>query len=178
MWYGQFHKRNFYTQKQPLNINGRDKLIGGDKMNKTLCLVAICILLITKTAIAETPVEIISDTPDSAGQRLVFAAKERIRASSSLGIYFDQTVPRMQVRIVTLDQSPSNPGYSTVYSVVFLWNNPKLPFPIYLSQRVGYCGSKRVDECADRLVANIAEESEPMARLDQRQVKPVKKTKR
>lgn len=147
-------------------------------MKNLSCLVAICILLIAEPAIAETPVEIISNTPDSVGQRLVFAAKERIRASSSLGIYFDQTVPRMQVRIVTLEKSPSSPGYSTVYSVVFLWNNPKLPFPIYLTQQVGYCGSERIHECADRLVANIAEESEPMARLDQRQVKPVKKTKR
>ena len=71
----------------------------------------------------------------------------------------------MQVNVVTLDQNTSNPGYSSAYAVVILWNNPDQPFPFYLTQYVGYCGSSRVRECADGLVANISEQADRIIKL-------------
>ena len=136
-------------------------------MRKLIHLAVICCIFIGKSALAEMPIEIISTTPDVVGQRLVFALKEGIRSSSSLGISFDQSKARMQVNVVTLDQSTSSPGYSTVYAVVILWNNPAQPFPFYLTQYVGYCGSSRVRECADGLVANISEQSDSLLKLFQ-----------
>jgi hypothetical protein len=136
-------------------------------MKNLIRLAAICCIFIGKSALAEMPVEIISTAPDVVGQRLVFALKEGIRSSSSLGISFDQSKARMQVNVVTLDQSTSSPGYSTVYAVVILWNNPTQAFPLYLTQYVGYCGSSRVRECADGLVANVSEQSDGLLKLFQ-----------
>src|SRR5690348_15967835 len=108
-------------------------------MQKLICLTVLCFGFICKPALAVMPVEVQSKTPDMVGQRLVFAFKEGIRSSASLGISFDESTPRMQVSVVTLDQNPSMPGYSTVYSVVILWNNPAQVLPYYLQQYVGYC---------------------------------------
>jgi hypothetical protein len=138
---------------------------GGKSMQNILRLVVIICFLIAEAAFAEMPVEVISTTPDTVGQRLVFAMKEGIRTSASLGISFDQTKPRMQVNVVTLDQNSPNPGYSSAYSVVVLWNNPEQVFPFYLTQYVGYCGSSRVRECADGLVANVSEKADEIIKL-------------
>ncbi|WP_157288443.1 hypothetical protein [Uliginosibacterium gangwonense] len=122
---------------------------------------------VTQFAIAEMPVEISSTTPDYVGQRLVFALKEEIRRSTSLGITFDRNKPRLQVNIVTLDPNSSMPGYSTSYSMVILWNNPSQPFPFYLTQFVGTCGNSRILECADGLTANVSDQSDNMLKLFQ-----------
>ena len=115
---------------------------------------------------AQMQIEVNATAPDQVGQRLVYAVKEGIRTSSSLALTFDQNKPRMQVNVVTLDQSASAPGFSTVYSVVILWNNPgNQIFPYYLMQYAGFCGSSRVKECADSLVANISEQSDSMLKL-------------
>ncbi len=134
-------------------------------MRNILRFVVISGFLIAEAVFAEMPVEVISRTPDTVGQRLVFAMKEGIRTSASLGISFDQTKPRMQVNVVTLDQNSSNPGYSTTYSLVILWDNPEQVFPFYLTQYVGYCGSNRVRECADDLVASVSEKSDEIIKL-------------
>jgi hypothetical protein len=132
---------------------------------KLLLRLAVILLASTSSAWAEMLVEINSTSNDTVGQRLVYYLKEGIRSSSSLGISFDQKQARLQVNVVTLDQDTRIPGYSTVYSVVILWNNPEKPFPFYLNQLVGYCGSGRVRECADGLVANVSEQADNIIRL-------------
>jgi hypothetical protein len=126
--------------------------------------IALLMLMLSAVACAQMPVEINSTSNDTAGQRLVFSVKEGVRRSSSLVLELDQNKARMQVNIVTLDQDPRNPGYSTVYSVVILFKNPAQPFPFYLTQYVGYCGSSRVRECGDSLVANISEQADEILR--------------
>ena len=130
-------------------------------------LTLLCFCFFTQLTFAEMPVEIKSTTPDSVGQRLVFALKESIRSSTSLGISFDQSKPRMQVNIVTLDQNTTDSGYSTAYAMVILWNNPAAPFPFYLTHIVGYCGTSRVRECADNLIAHISEQADSLLKLFQ-----------
>lgn len=126
-----------------------------------------CCCFFTQLAFAEMPVEINSTAPDFVGLRLVYALKEGIRSSNSLGISFDQSKPRMQLNVSTIDRDTTNPGTSTVYSVVILWNNPDKPLPLYLVQLLGQCGSSRVQECADGIVANVSEEADRVFKLFQ-----------
>lgn len=125
----------------------------------------LLIMTLPRLANAAMPVEIIQTTGDTVGQRLVYYVKEGIRASNSMTLAFDEKTPRMQVEIVTIDQNPANPGYSTAYSFVVLWENPNQPFPFYLNQYVGYCGANRVRACADDLVANISQNSDEIIKL-------------
>lgn len=114
---------------------------------------------------ATMPVEIVQTTSDSVGQRLVYYVKEDIRASDSMTLTFNEKIPRLQVQIVTIDENPANPGYSTAYSFVVLWENPKELFPFFLNNYVGYCGADRVRACASDLVANISENSDEIIKL-------------
>lgn len=120
---------------------------------------------VPRLANATMPVEIVQTTADSVGQRLVYYVKEGLRASNSMTLAFDAKTSRMQVEIVTIDQNPANPGYSTAYSFVILWENPNQPFPFYLNQYVGYCGADRVRACADDLVADISQNSDAIIKL-------------
>jgi hypothetical protein len=134
-------------------------------MRTFLCTISFLLCLVCSPALALMQVEVSATTSDTVGQRLVFALKEGIRRSSSLALSFDQSKPRIQVNVVTLDQSTSTPGNSTVYAVVILWNNPAQLFPFYLTQYVGHCGSSRVVECADGLVAGVSEQSDSLLKL-------------
>lgn len=125
----------------------------------------VCLIGSATLAEAKMPVEINNTTPDTVGQRLVYALKEGIRTSSSLDITFDSSKPRLQVKVVTLDTDVKGSGYSTTYSVVILWNNPDNFAPFYLTQYVGYCGTSRVVECANGLVANVSEQSDEILKL-------------
>jgi hypothetical protein len=118
----------------------------------------------TLADVARIPVEVVATAEDSVGKRLVYFVKEGIRSSSSLDLTVDGIL-RIKLLIVTLDQNSSRPGYSTAYSVVVTWVNPQQPFPFYLTQYVGYCGSNRVQECAQGLVASTAEQAEFVVRM-------------
>ncbi len=130
-------------------------------------LLSCCILLLSVAAHAEPfkmPVEVVATAEDSVGRRLVYFVKEGIQSSSTLELSISPELG-LRVMIVTLDQDSRNPGYSTAYSFVVTWVNKQQPFPYFLNQSVGYCGSSRVQECAQGLVANIAENSESVLRL-------------
>jgi hypothetical protein len=106
------------------------------------------------------PVEVAATANDSVGSQLVYQVKEGLRRSTSLELILNDSAVRLQARIVTLDQDPGNPGNATVYSVVLNWVNPKQPFPFYLTQYTGYCGSTVVRSCAETIVSKISEESD------------------
>lgn len=131
-------------------------------------LPAFVFLLATSMAataqVPRMPVEVSATTPDMVGQRFVYFIKQDINSSSTLSLTLNNDL-RMQLLIVTLDQDPLRPGNSTAYSVVLTWMNPKQPFPFYLDQYVGYCGSSRVRECAQDIVANTSNEAEQILRL-------------
>lgn len=125
----------------------------------------LAVATITHAAgVPEMPIQVNATSNDMVGQRFVYFVKEDIRSSSSLTLTIDSTL-RMQLLIVTLDQNPTSPGNSTAYSVVLTLVNPQQPFPFYLNQYVGYCGSSRVKECAQDIVANTADEAEQVIRL-------------
>jgi hypothetical protein len=134
-------------------------------------VIAVLLSLVTGVCHAGMPVEVEATGDDSVGRQLVFKIKEGIRSSSSMNMSFDDAEARMQVHVVTLEQSSDSPGYSTVYSVVITWNNPEQPFPFYLNQYTGYCGLNRVQSCADGIVADVSEASDAVLKLLARALK-------
>lgn len=95
---------------------------------------------------------IVEDTSrEAVGGRLSFAIKERIRASSGFRLVTSRDEALYRISLVTLDDKS---GYSTVYSVVFAAWQPQSNTWTYLNNIVGTCGSNRITECADGLVAD------------------------
>jgi hypothetical protein len=123
------------------------------------------LLLCSPAAQAAMPIQVISDADDSVGSRLVYGIKEQIRKSSSLELSLNDSVPRLQARIVTMDQNPKNPGVSTVYSLVVTWNNPAQPFSFFLTQYTGYCGAERINACADTVISKVSEVSDQVIHM-------------
>ena len=130
-----------------------------------LTTAAILLVAVASTAHAEMPIEVRSKADDLVGQRLVYFLKEGIRTSSSLGLSFDEKKFRLQVNIVTLEQNLQNPGYSTVYSMVITWKIPNQPYPLYMDNWVGYCGTVRVKECAESLLADVSQKADEVIRV-------------
>lgn len=128
-------------------------------------LIAAALLLASGVCRAEMPVEVQTTGDDPVGKQLAYWVKEGIRSSSSMKIEFDDSKVRLQVSMVTLEQTPSSPGLSTVYSVVLTWQNPDQPFPFFLNQYTGYCGASRVQSCADGIVADVSEASDSIIKL-------------
>jgi hypothetical protein len=133
--------------------------------------VILGILLVAVSSIAEAqmPVEVVSSGQDPVGQRLVYFFKDAIRRSSTFTLSLEENLG-FRVSIVTLDpeQRRTAEGYWTVYSATWTWNNPEQPFPFYLQQVVGTCGSNRVRECADSLLVVTNDQLERVARLIRR----------
>lgn len=95
---------------------------------------------------------VVEDTArEPVGGRLVYAVKERLRISSGLKLVANANDALFRFAIVTLDDKS---GYSTVYSVVFAAWQPQSGTWTYLTNIVGTCGSSRLSECADGLVAD------------------------
>ncbi|MEK8049216.1 hypothetical protein AACH10_03095 [Ideonella sp. DXS22W] len=101
---------------------------------------------------------IVEDTANEAvGGRLAFAVKERIRSSSGFKLVTARGDAVYRISLVTLDDKS---GYSTVYSVVFAAWQPQTNTWTYLNNIVGTCGSNRIVECADGLVADADKTAE------------------
>jgi len=101
-------------------------------------------------------VSIAATADDLVGGRLVYAIKEGVRRSAGMQLVNRVQDGLIQVKIVTLDPDKDNKsGSRTIYSVVWTlqtFHNP--PVTMYLTNSVGFCGSARVAQCADGLVAD------------------------
>lgn len=130
-------------------------------------LLLIILILIFSILLAEDfimPVMVDYSGDDSVGGRLVYEFKEEIKKSESMRLSLIDEFG-IRISIITMDSNKSDTGYSTVYSIVWLWNTPGDPFPFYLTSSVGYCGSSRVSEVAKDLVAATYEQSEAMLKV-------------
>jgi hypothetical protein len=130
---------------------------------KRVVLMAI-LLSVTALARAATRVEIEASTVDTVGARLVYAIKERIRASLSLEQTLVQSKARMKITIVTSAWNRDSPNVATMYSVVIFVAIPERT-DYALQQYVGSCGSDVLHQCADSLVAHIDEEADKIKKL-------------
>lgn len=102
----------------------------------------------------QTPVYVSYGEKDIVGSRLVYALRERLRASHGLKLVDSESDSFIQIRLVTVD--PDDNSASTVYSaVITLTQLGNSSAKIYWTNLVGVCGSNRVVSCADGLAANI-----------------------
>jgi hypothetical protein len=103
----------------------------------------------SKVAVVDTVPE-----GDGVGRQLVYHVKEGLRASRSMVLVpLDES--EVQVRILTLDPEAGSQSanHMTVYAAVWTYyGSPKLT-PYYYTSIVGECGSARVGQVADELVA-------------------------
>ncbi|MBI4996271.1 MAG: hypothetical protein HZA62_09000 [Rhodocyclales bacterium] len=119
--------------------------------------VGIVLAALTSTAAAQMNIVVEDTARDAVGGRLAFAIKERIRSSAGFTLAPSREEALIRMSIVTLDDKS---GYSTVYSVVFSAWQPESGTWTYLNNIVGTCGSNRITECADGLVADADKASE------------------
>jgi hypothetical protein len=93
---------------------------------------------------------------DDVGVRLGYALKESIRRSSGMKLVDLEEDGRIAVRMVTINADSDRQGTQsqTIYSVVFTAETfHDTPVTMYLTNYVGYCGSSRIQSCAERLTA-------------------------
>ena len=94
---------------------------------------------------------------DPVGQRVSFKVREGIRKSQSMKLeekYIDSV---MQVSILCSDPDTGSKGNWSNYATVITVMNTKGSLDFQVNNFIASCGTKRVDECAEGLVANIDE---------------------
>ncbi len=134
-------------------------------MKYRLILLLILLYSITKAQNYDVlSVEFRHTGDDAVGTRLAYNVREEIRDSKSMNLTYDDDKVRMQLILVTLEPGNSN-SYSTVYSATWVWNNPEQPFPFYITSVVGTCGTSRVSEVAQDLVAQTDKHLNDLRRL-------------
>jgi len=128
-------------------------------MRSTRVAALIISLMASLPAQAEVAVQVVHSGDDSIGQRLAYFYKEALRNSSEFVVALDPQLG-FRVRLITLDPTERETGYSTVYSAVWTWNNPEEPYDFYLTTVVGTCGSNRVKGCAEDLLVTTSQQFE------------------
>ena len=119
---------------------------------KRIILTIACLL--AGTAQAGMPVEIEANAQDMAGSRLVYAIKERLRASSTMEQTFVQSKMRLKLNIVTMDRGLESTGLATIYSAAIVLSIPDQT-DMFLTHYVGDCGINRLAGCADYIIAGM-----------------------
>jgi hypothetical protein len=94
---------------------------------------------------------------DAVGGRLAFAIKERIRSSNGFSLASTKADAFFGIHLVTLENKSNN---MTTYSIVFTAWQPETGTWTYLNNIVGTCGSNRITDCADGLVADADKAAE------------------
>lgn len=126
----------------------------------------LCLLLFAAAAMANAqerktylPVHLYSQCDnDSVGQRLAYKVREGLRRSSSMKVADNYSESLIMMSLVCLDPSTGDNGTISRYSYSITFLNNKGYYDYQLTHGVGNCGTLRVDECADRLVAGIDSE--------------------
>jgi hypothetical protein len=111
-------------------------------------------------AITLLKVSVTCSTDDSVGSRLCFAVKEKIRASRGFELVDDQTNGgTCVIHIVSVDTGDNGnaSAVATVYTVI-----TSRPYPIeaYLTTVVHLIGTKRVEDIAEDVVADLEQDTD------------------
>jgi hypothetical protein len=129
----------------------------------SLVFLAICLLLaFTFPALALTEeigankifVKVDGQGGDSIGDILIYQVKELIRDSKRFTLIDLEDESKegvFVVQILTLEGDKN--GNSTIYSINWLLKIQGVPVRYNLSNTIGYCGRKRVEKAAKRIVA-------------------------
>ena len=122
-------------------------------------MMGFLLLIAAASASAQVTVYVSVTAPDAVGGRLAYSIKEGIRRSTAMQLVDREQDGFVRVNLVTLDPDKTSPGIRTIYSVVWTTETfHKIPVTMYLTNRVGICGSDHVLQCAESLVAGTDEQ--------------------
>lgn len=102
------------------------------------------------------------EASDNVGSRLAYSIKEGIRRSSGMQLVDQAERSFWGLSLVTLDPDQQT-AQRTVYSLVWTMRLPG-GTRSYVTHKVGICGSTRVAECADQIVAETDRKASDFAR--------------
>jgi hypothetical protein len=99
---------------------------------------------------------------DNVGQRVAFAVREAVRSSHGYELVSGPSA-LLRVYLVSLDPDRENDGHRTAISYVLAMRNlnefregfPASWYPIYLTSGIVTCGTNRVQETAQSIVAKL-----------------------
>lgn len=115
----------------------------------------LSLLVVAGNALAQVKVYLDATARDMVGGRLAYSIKEGIRRSAAMKLVDREQDGFVRVNLVTLDPDKTgSSGIRTIYSVV--WTTQTFhttPVTMYLTNSVGICGSDRVSQCAESIVA-------------------------
>lgn len=132
-------------------------------------LFSIIILCVATSSVdAKTSVEVVGNSDDNLGLRLIFLVKERVRSTTSLELTFDEEKPRLRVSVVVIDPTKSLEARSSgrvLYSVVIVNASKGVKYSYHLDNYINSIGRDRLDDAAEEIVARISEYSDVLANL-------------
>ena len=92
---------------------------------------------------------------DSVGERIGYKVREGIRKSTSMTTVESISDSIVQMSIVCIDPDPDQAGSVSRYSYAITTTNTDGHYDFLITHGVGSCGTRRVDECSEGLVADI-----------------------
>lgn len=92
---------------------------------------------------------------DVVGQRLAFKIREGLNASSSMKAVDEYGEALVEISLVCLRPDENANGSISRYSYQVTLINPKDHYDFALTHGVGSCGTQRVAECAEGIVATV-----------------------
>jgi hypothetical protein len=132
----------------------KNKAGGGRVLRFAIACVSLLVSNLIGAAEADEhkiPVFVAARTDGVTGERLAFALKEQIRASQSMTLVPIENAAAYQVLLSTMDMKDE---YRTIYSVAWAFTSvPPGGLPSLADSRLGVCGEKVIDQCANTLVA-------------------------
>jgi hypothetical protein len=122
-------------------------------------MIAVCFVLMPQTAMAQLKiaVEVGHQGKDPVGSRLAYQVKEGIRRSAGLRLT-NSNEPRAIMRLITVGMT-EYPQTSSIYGYTLTHVGAGVG-EMFMISGVGECGSKVVNEIAERLIATIDKEVE------------------
>jgi hypothetical protein len=132
-------------------------------------------LLATLLVIGSNPLAVLAQTQrspivvehsgkDSVGQRLAFELREVIRASQSMRLVTAREAsPRIVIYLITIENNQAVPGTATTAAMTIAYDSDaSAALGNLLTTVVQNCGTKRTQECARDLAADIDQELEKL----------------
>ena len=124
------------------------------KLSRPLFIVLLLAVFCWKVSAQTMPVLVDHTGDDVVGQRLAYLVKDEVRRSGSFNLVYDETDAIYQVHLITLDPDEGYPQGWTIYSASFVLSN-EYGFDDYLTSKVGYCGSAKLQGCAENIVQEV-----------------------
>lgn len=129
-------------------------------MHRSSIFLVSVLLVSPVTAPAQTkavPVELVGQSADSVGQRLVYHVREGLRRSAAFRLT-DMKEARWKIIITTMPRVKETPELATIYAVIWTLAIPaadgsEIP-PYYVHSDIGYTGTDVLQQAADGIVAS------------------------